>query len=506
VLFFNASTRIWGLSQNAAFSLLAAWGLRLGGVPVRYLVCEAGMEQCVLGAIARRPDQSPPCGICRRLSSFLFPPGLVEPLYPPSQASAIRGEEHGLENLEALLRVEKDGLPLGELCLPSLRWVLRRHNLIEDAQTLGLYRRYIRSAAHIADVAQSILERLQPRAVVVFNGVSFPEAIVRETALRMGIPVITHEVGIRPLTAFFTHGQATAYPIEIPDEFQMSPQQKAQLDAYLEDRFHGRFTMAGIQFWPEMEALGDELLSKIESYERMVVVFTNVIFDTSQVHANILFEDMFDWLRSVVDFAREHPETLFIVRAHPDELRPGKESQETVEEHLAVSGGNELPNLVFLGPRRYVSSYDLIRRAKLVMVYNSTIGLEATLLGKVVLCGGKARYTSYPTAYLPDTIEEYFSLAEQFMGDEDPRPPTQFIEHARRFTYFQHYLTSLDFSAYLAMHPEHPGYVVLKRFAADALHPHQSEETRIILDGITEGAPMRYGYPAEKSDRARGAS
>jgi len=63
-----------------------------------------------------------------------------------------------------------------------------------------------------------------------------------------GIRVITHEVGLQPASAFFTDGEATAYPIHIPDEFELNDAQNAKLDAYLARRFQGDFTMAGIKF------------------------------------------------------------------------------------------------------------------------------------------------------------------------------------------------------------------------------------------------------------------
>src|SRR5512137_2451902 len=49
VIFFNASTRIGYNSFNAAYALIAAWGLRLAGVPVIQFVCQSGMVRCVLG-------------------------------------------------------------------------------------------------------------------------------------------------------------------------------------------------------------------------------------------------------------------------------------------------------------------------------------------------------------------------------------------------------------------------------------------------------------------------
>ncbi len=72
--------------------------------------------------------------------------------------------------------------------------------------------------------------------------------------------VITHEVGMRPYTAFFTPGEATAYPIDIPPDFDLSAEQNQRLDQYLEQRFQGNFSMAGVRFWPQMRGLDENFL------------------------------------------------------------------------------------------------------------------------------------------------------------------------------------------------------------------------------------------------------
>jgi hypothetical protein len=495
VVFFNASTRTWGISQNAAFALLASWGLRLSGVPVRYFVCNAGLEQCLLGTVRTRLERSPPCALCMRLSHQMYPGKLTDLLDPPREGWSNLPQFHEAQTLDELRSVEAEDLPLGELCYPSLRWVMRRHNIQDTAAIRQLYRKYLRAGIHLARYFEKMIQTTHPRAVVVFNGVTFPEAIVRQVALRNGIPVITHEVGIRPYSAFFTHGEATAYPIDIGEDFTLSTEDEAILDEHLSRRFRGTFSMAGVQFWPEIHGLSEELLTKIHSYHQTVAVFTNVIFDTSQVHANTVFHDMFDWLRQVVTFARLHPKTLFVFRAHPDELRTGKESLETVEQVLDNEGALELDNLLFIPPREFISSYELIKKSKLVLVYNSSIGLEATLLGKVVLCGGKSRYSDYPTAYFPPRPEAYFQMTERFLKENDPVAPEEFIHQARRFTYYQHFFTSLDFSPFLKPHSRFPGYLHFSDFNPLDLHMDRCEEVRIIRAGILDGVPMVYREP-----------
>ena len=492
VVFFNASTRTWGLSQNAAFSLLASWGLRLSGVPVQYFVCHSGMEQCVLGTIRTRLRARPPCNLCTRLSHQMYSRRLTHTLEPrPVQDLQVVDIEHAL-TLEELKQVVVEGLPIGELCFPSLRWVLRRHNIPDTGETRELFRKYLRASIHLANTFERLIHETKPRAVIVFNGATFPEAVVRQVAIKHNINVITHEVGIQPFSAFFTHGEATAYPIQIDEDWTLSASEERTLAEYLDRRFEGEFTMAGVRFWPQMRDVDSRLGEKTLRFQQIVAVFSNVIFDTSQVHANVVFSDMFAWLNSLVDFARKHPETLFVVRAHPDELRTGKESLETVEMALSKCGALEMDNIEFIPPQEFVNSYELIRLSKIVMVYNSSIGLEATILGRIVLCGGKSRFTAHSTVYFPQTPNEYFEMAERFLAEDAPSAPAEFIQQARRFTFYQNFHTSLDFSAFLRAHDEFPGYVFINDFDPLQLHVDRCEEIRILRDGILEGAPMVY--------------
>jgi hypothetical protein len=426
VVFFNASARITGLSQNAAFGLLTSWGLRLKGVPVRQFVCQSGMSHCVLGTDRDNFHKPPPCAAClrqsRRLNSgaetywFSYQPD-------PDLAEAIQGlnvEELGTfeySKVKGSLVTPGLSIPLGRLVLPSIRWALRRYTLADDEATRYLLREYILSAYNVAQEFSTFLTQVKPAAAVIFNGMMYPEATARWVAQARGLRVITYEVGFQRFSAFFTEGEATAYPITIPPEFELNGPQNARLDEYLQKRFQGQFTMAGIRFWPEMHGLDKAFLQKAANFRQIVPVFTNVVYDTSQIHANTIFPHMFAWLDSILEIIRLHPETLFVIRAHPDEMRPGtaKQSRESVRSWVMQTKADKLPNVVFIDSREYVSSYELIQRSKFVMVYNSSIGLEAALLDSPVLCGGRARYTQYPVVFLPDTPQSHQETAEKFM-------------------------------------------------------------------------------------------
>jgi hypothetical protein len=527
IAFFKASTGIDDLSWNSGFHLLASWALRLKGIPVIYFACHSGMSHCVLGTNRENVRKEPPCKSCIYQSEILYAGLLRSNDFSRSSQKAAevattsgvywftferdKELERALENLsiEELSKFEyvvarsiatkqspldkeiasgqgaplATTLPLGALCLPGLRWILRIHHLNDDESTRYLLREYILSAWNVAQKFSKFLDETNPRAVVVFNGQFYPEAVARYIAQQRGIRVITHEVGLQPASAFFTDGEATAYPIHIPDEFELIEEQNAKLDAYLAKRFQGDFTMAGIKFWPNMKGLDESFLRKAAGYKQIVPIFTNVIFDTSQPHANTVFEDMFDWLDLTLEVIREHPETLFVIRAHPDELRVRKASRETVAAWVEASGADEEPNVVFVAPNETLSSYELIQKSKFVMVYNSTIGLEASILGEAVLCAGKARFTQYPTVFFPQTVDEVRRKMKEFLDVEKIDVPHEFKRNARRFLYYQLFRTSLPFGDFLEPSVR-TTQTRLKSFELEELLPENSKAMEAIFDGL----------------------
>lgn len=447
VAFFKASSGLDDLSWNSAFHLLTSWGLRLQGVPVAYFACDHGMSRCVLGTNRDQPEQNPPCRSCVYQARTLYTGHAVNWFTferNPQLESALKNLA-----LPELMTFEWQEMPLGALILPGLRWILRRHNLIDDDATRFFLREYILSAFNLAQRFERFLNQTNPQTVVVFNGQFYPEATAKWVAKRRGLRVISHEVGLQPVTAFFTEGESTAYPIDIPESFDLDEAQNARLDAYLEKRFQGNFSMAGVKFWPSMKGLDANFLAKTAGFKQIVPVFTNVIFDTSQPHANTVFTDMFAWLDLVLETAQTHPETLFVIRAHPDETRTRKASLETVAGWVESRRAADQPNIIFVPPHEHLSSYELIQRSKFVLIYNSTIGLEATIMGAAVLSAGKARFTQYPTVFFPQSVPEYRATLENFLKNDQIVVPAEFRRNGRRFLYYQLFRTSLPFGEFL---------------------------------------------------------
>jgi hypothetical protein len=351
-----------------------------------------------------------------------------------------------------------------------------------------VYRRYLASALGLARQGEQVLRQVRPTAVVVFNGLFYPESVLRSLARRMDIPVITHEVGLRPLSAYFSHQDATFRSLDLPANAVLSDAEDARLDRYLSDRLQGDFTMAGIRFWDGMEGLPGGLRERIAAHRQVVGVFGNVAFDTSQIHANTLFEDMFQWLDGVAEVIGRHPETLFVFRAHPDEGRPGKESQESLASWFRVRGLDRHRNAVLIPPHDPTSSYDIVHASKFVLVYSSSIGLEASILRVPVLCAGRARYTQVPAVLLPPDRDAYWRTLEMWLAPQAVPFEESWRRVARAFLYQELFQASLDLGEFVAADPTMPGMVQFAPFEPEGLR--HASVIEVIRRGIQEGAPF----------------
>ena len=172
-----------------------------------------------------------------------------------------------------------------------------------------------------------------------------------------------------------------------------------------------------------------------------------------------------------------------MIRAHPDELRVRKSSRETVQGWVASRSVDKETNVIFVNPYEALSSYELISKSKFVMIYNSTIGLEASIMGAAVLCAGKARFTQYPTVFFPQSVESYRDELEKFLNDENIEAPVTFKNNARNFLYYQLFKTSLPFGDFLEPSVR-TTQSRLKTFRLNELI--EADSVKVILDGLLD--------------------
>ena len=373
----TSSPRGAGLTQF--FLFLVGMNYKIKGFKVYYIACSGG-GSCPQGVVSRgKVGVAPPCTRCRWGRSLLFSP--FEKLH-----------------LSPILNSNK-AAPLilsDEDFLPSLRHVFKKYHLKGNETEKQILQQFKITAQAVQNNFQELIQKIKPAQVILFNGITYPEKVIREICIKHDIKVYTYEVGFRDLSAFFSTDVAPAYSFN--HRQTLSSQEMVIVDDYTNKRLAGKFEMGLTKFWDKFES-SETIHQTADRYQQVVTIFTNSVYDTSTVFSNRAFDNLFDCLTSLKDLIEDSKNTLFIFRSHPDEFKrvPFKKERvlktnEQIESYLRDQGLLNFPNTKFIGPTEFVSSYELVRLSKFIIVYNSTIGLESIIMGTKVVLGGNPKY------------------------------------------------------------------------------------------------------------------
>ncbi len=153
-----------------------------------------------------------------------------------------------------------------------------------------------------------------------------------------------------------------------------------------------------------------------------VLIPLNVEWDTAALGRHVHFASTADWLISTVNAVLDQDAGPVVVRQHPSERRPLQGSRLDIAGLLHRRFGED-PRCQFIAADDPVSSYDLLRSARLVLPFVSTIGIEAAAMGKPVLISGTCYYTDLGFVWSGRSREEYFDLLHRGLrGDLTLRP------------------------------------------------------------------------------------
>jgi hypothetical protein len=442
------STR--GLNFHQLVDGVIAHGLELRGADCSFFTCAGGLSLCDLAFehLGTTPVHCEYCSDCSLKTIAAFGnrrPYTLRGLLSDSEIAEWSNRAILLTNDASQYTYR--GVPVGELVSLSVRYILCRCTLPDTPKVRGYWARMAVSACMLVDAFERLLARVKPDRIFMFNGMGFPEKVMRFLAERQGIPYTTYEMGMRPHSLCLAHDSVSNL-LEMGKEWArfseepLTPEQDRTLDEYLGARWLGG---GGIEmYWPTMQADQQAIRQRLDIPEgaRVVTAFTNVSWDTAAQEQHLAFPGMLDWLRATVEyFGKERPDDILCIRVHPAEAKFWVPTNEKVVDELHKM---ELPaNLRIIGPEEDISSYEMARMSDLGLAYLSTIGLEMAVMGRSVVVGGKPHYHGKGFTYSARTEAEY----QEFLR---PGAVPQLLSHeerlrARRYAYCLWFRCGVDF-------------------------------------------------------------
>ncbi|MBC8367518.1 hypothetical protein H8E52_08915 [bacterium] len=229
----------------------------------------------------------------------------------------------------------------------------------------------------IREQAMELLDLMQPAAMLVQSGVRLVEGVLADLAIEREIPLLFMEKGAFPSSVLVD--EQGVGPLSLygdPGRWESAGRKLTIEEQETLDAFRRRFRNERTSAWEQPSGGGDlHLQLGLKKKQRILFVPGQVRHDANTVLYSPCYPDNESFLRHLLA-ASEGLDLFIVAKPHPKESRD--------EAHLAqmLKGrGAWLPEL---------NVHDALEAADLVACLNSTVGLEALVYGKPVICGAHA--------------------------------------------------------------------------------------------------------------------
>lgn len=293
-----------------------------------------------------------------------------------------------------------------------------------------LLRRYMIASFTVFRSMRNFLRREKIDTFYIFNGrMSMTRAILRACEAE-GVEFYTHECGNDAQT-YSTFHNAMPHGIQMMTNLMLehwnnaadNPQRNAIGAAWYENRARGR-KVNGYSFVEQQKA--GLLPADRDPLKRHISIFNTGSFEYVTVgddYTNHLYPNQIEGLRRIIASLEPHKSELHLtIRIHPNLAGLPKE----LDPVLAMQSDF----VTVVPPTSPVSTYALIQHSEKVIVFNSTVGIEAVFFEKPSILAGKTAYQDLGGNYTPQTHEELIKLALQ----QDLQPKDK--ERALIYGYF----------------------------------------------------------------------
>lgn len=331
----------------------------------------------------------------------------------------------GISTADELRTFRFDGASIGLGALSSL--IFHCKSIEPDLTTHGPLVDALLTAAHRSyTLTNRLIDQFDPATVLVFNGrFACAKGIVEAARLRQR-RVLFHEVGATKERYYLSdrsvHSASNARKTLQDDWHRAGADRESVAAAYFAPR------RSGLTLLEARHDVGQKRDLPVPTTGRR-----RLVYFASSVDEYAAVEDAFDtflfatqrgaveWLAAWV---RTRPDTELVIRLHP---RMRHLSAKERAWWMSFSSGNVLT----IPGEHDCDSYALANSADRVLTFHSSMGPEATYLGKVSVLLGDAKYRGLDCVYEPATTAELERIID------DPSLPPKPARHCLPFGYNQ---------------------------------------------------------------------
>ena len=267
------------------------------------------------------------------------------------------------------------------------------------------------SLKNTANHIQGLLELKKPNYIIIGGGGYNSSGLWLEFGRKMGIRVASVDAGFSVLL-LSTKGIAANLD-DIPRAYSLLPKNDSSVIVAAKEEMKRR--MMGTdsfssQVVPAIGRAGEE-----RGYD--IVLPLNHSADLAALQRHNVFKNQTEWILETIAWVLDNSAATIAIRRHPCErikgLATNDDYQSLIEFRFVKND-----RVFYIDSNAPINTYDLIERARVVVPYVSTVGIEAAALGKPVVTEGASCYSELGFVWSAKTREEYFNLLQMALNGE----------------------------------------------------------------------------------------
>jgi hypothetical protein len=174
-------------------------------------------------------------------------------------------------------------------------------------------------------------------------------------------------------------------------------------DDFFKKRYFGKSTNY-ISYTNEQDI--QKLPENLQKYKKVIVIFSSSDFEFNYIsdeYTYKFYNSQSDGIIKIVNSLRNYSDIGIYVREHPNQKNRNNHQRSSLRNIYA-------DNFNLIPAESDISSYTLLKKANVVITFNSTMGIEATYWGIPSILCSNAIYEKFNIVYQPSSHEEVINM------------------------------------------------------------------------------------------------
>ncbi len=317
----------------------------------------------------------------------------------------------GIDSIEELRRLQYDSYDVGETLVGCVFNNFRTCYPVFEETTCFMRRAAVASLT-LYRVVRAFLRENKPDVAYFFNGRGATSRCLVRACQAEGISFYTHERGSRiesyslwPNTVPHDYGFRAQDVMQVWEKNPNEAEKRAIAEVFFSNLRRGKYPSNYNNYLVKQRSgtLPDDWMD----VRRRIVLFTSSEIEHGAI-ANLGFRQLYANFatamnRIVEGLQEQNYDGKLFIRMHPNSA--GEATSILKQFHYADS-----PMVKLILPGEAVDSYELVLTAEKVIVFNSTIGIEAARMGRPVITLNSCVYDALGVTHSPRTHAEAIQL------------------------------------------------------------------------------------------------